>query len=47
MLVVVPVTQNDGEFVVVLVHFFWRVDYDGCAETVNVLALWKFEMKHE
>jgi hypothetical protein len=39
VLVMVPVTENDGEFVVILMHLFRRVDYNGCAQAVDVLAL--------
>ena len=40
MLGVVPVTEDDGELLVVGVGLRLRVDDDGGAQTVDVLALW-------
>ena len=39
MLGVVPVAEHDGELLVVRVFFGGRVDRDGCAQAVDVLAL--------
>lgn len=40
VLVVVPVTENNGEFFVVALDFLGGVDDEWGAETVDVLALW-------
>lgn len=39
VLVVVPITQDDGEFLVIVMLFCGRVDDYWCTETVDVLAL--------
>ena len=39
VLVVVPVAEDDGKLCVIRVLFCRRVDHDGSAETVDVLAL--------
>lgn len=39
MLLVIPVAEDDCVFLVIFVHFLWRVDDHGCTETVNILAL--------
>ena len=36
---VIPVSNNDGEFFVVMVYFLWRVNDQRCTETVHVLPL--------
>lgn len=38
MFVVVPVAEDDGELFIVDVGLFCRVDYEGGAQTVDVLA---------
>ncbi len=39
MFVVVPVSEDDGELVIVRVDFFWRVQDKWSAKTVDVLDL--------
>ena len=39
VLLMVPVSENDGVLLVVLVHFNWVVDDERRTETVNVLTL--------
>ena len=39
MFFVIPVPENNGEFFVILCDFFFRVNYQRCSQTVDVLAL--------